>query len=153
MFTMLAEVSFRRGFICVADIRVVASRIYYANAKRRKRLRKKPCRKENSAGRVRDVLFDWSNRRTTTTSPGDGRKGAWERGSNISSTTIFTIVPFYVGTYNKKFGIQLGNEVWRNSCVERVLLCITIVTCLYLTRGRVGALFHFWPFCALDIRW
>lgn len=134
MFTLLAEVSFRHGFICVADIRVVASRTYYANAKRRKRLRKKPCR---------DVLFDWSNRRTTTTSPGDGRKGAWERGSNISSTTIFTIVPFYVGTYNKKFGIQLGNEVWRNSCVERVLLCITIVTCLYLTQGRVGALFHF----------
>lgn len=98
MFTLLAEVSFRHGFICVADIRVVASRTYYANAKRRKRLRKKPCRKENSAGRVRDVLFDWSNRRTTTTSPGDGRKGAWERGSNISSTTIFTIVPFYVGS-------------------------------------------------------
>ena len=75
MFTLLAEVSFRHGFICVADIRVVASRTYYANAKRRKRLREKPCLKENSAGRVRDVLFDWSNRRTITTSPWDGRKG------------------------------------------------------------------------------
>lgn len=132
MFTMLAEVSFRRGFICVADIRVVASRTYYANAKRRKRLRKKPCRKENSAGRVRDVLFDWSNRRTTTTSPGDGRKGTWERGSNISSTTIFTIVPFYVGTYNKKFGIQLGNEVWRNSCVERAFYYVSLLLPVYI---------------------
>jgi len=64
--------------ICVADIRVVGSRTYYANAKRRKQLRKRPCRKENSAGRVRDVLFDWSNRRTIITSPGDGRKGGLE---------------------------------------------------------------------------
>ena len=71
----------------------------------------------------------------------------------ISHQQQYLPVPFYVGTYNKKFGIQLGNEVWRNSCVERVLLCIIIVTCLYLTHGCVGALFHFWPFCALDIRW
>ena len=106
------------------------SRTYYSNAKRRKRL-------GQTVGHLQR-------------SQGTGGKGTWERGSNISSTTIFTIVPFYFGTYNKKFVIQIGNEVWRNSCVERVLLCITIVTRLYLTRGCVGALFHKG---ALDMSW
>ena len=70
---------------------------------------------------------------------GTGGRGAWERGSNISLTTIFTIVPFYVGTYNKKFGIQLGNEVWRNSCVERVFIMYHYCyLSIFNTRARWG---------------